>query len=497
MKKLILILIPTALLLSSPMMISAQTGTNNVDSYSQELETQLMLEMPPVTENPSHAIIFKDPSGKGVSIVIDGKDYGTITSPYSLPTLGIGKHTIELSFKDEEEVSQKVLKDIVIIPRPPRIDTPKIIGNKVNLAGTGVAGGSIEVFISGGLSNYRKEAEIDINGMWELAITEDLLDEKYTVIAITRKNGFASKYSEPVNFEISINGGQTEAENPVVSVAATDIENMSIEELIDYIINSQKLLITSGVLLLIGILLGVLLKFLFTDNSTRKVESLLKNSLGLGNKSPQVNTEKVLPKKKEEEVCFPIDEVKSIKDKLEHGLRKDSEKPVLNEVVILDTATQKKESKESVVKKEVVKNDQKDVESKPIEVAHEEAKTEEEPVVAVLETKEEEKTEKIKKISFFDKLKKRIGTKKEKMGTKIAPEIAPNLIEEENFELKPSLDDSFADENENKEEDEKPSEDMLASFLDNLSKNNSEKSDSEVVNKEKVKKDKTKKKKKK
>lgn len=383
------------LLLSNAPKTFAQNGTANIDSYTQELEKQLMLEIPAVTENPSHTIIFKDPSGKGVSIIIDGQNYGEIKSPYNLPTLGIGKHTLEFSFKDNEEISQKLEKDIVIIPRPPKVNTPEVVNNRVKLTGSGVAGGVIEMFISGGLANYRKEAEIDINGDWNLQLEEELSSEKYTVVAIARKNGFASKYSEPISFEIKNQQSDDGNQTAITENIAEDVnlEKMGVEDIINYIINNQKLLIATGIVLVIGIVLGIFIKFVFSDNSGKKVEKLLKNSLNIKGIKP---TSVKKNEKNEEEVCFSTDDLESIKDKLENGLKdkknkveelKTEEKTVTSE---LENESKEEEKKE---KKSESEDKVQAISEKVAEVEKDKPEEEKEPEKEISSDDDEKKSE--------------------------------------------------------------------------------------------------------
>ncbi len=482
----ILILLPVIMLSGGASPIVAQSGTSNVDSYSAELEEQLMLEIPPVTENPSHAIVFTDPSGDGVSLIIDGQDRGEIESPYNLPTLGIGKHTLEFKFKDKEEVSQTLIKDIVIVPRQPRINTPSVINSKVSIDGTGVAGGVVEIFLSGGLVNYRKEAQIDINGDWTLSMEEELAPEKYTIVAIARKNGFASRYSEPVNFEIRSSQGSEEIDDDQVLLVEHDLESMSLGEIVDFIVQSRPLLISSAAMILIGVLLGVLLKIFFTDNSSKKVENLLRSSIsavgvnvpGKDNKKEHIKSsgkKKRSKEKKEDEICFAPEEVQSIKEKLENGLKeiqegedefKEEKEKKSEEIEDEKLETTAGKEKGNVSEEEEAQEAQEDEEN----VTDSDEKIAEEIEELSLEKNEGKKLPKVtnasdeekRSVSVLDKIKGFFKKDKKSMSSKVTPVVLPTQADEEDAGKTDKVEEA-------QDQADDAKEDMLDSFLDNLS----------------------------
>lgn len=169
----------------------------------EKLEAQLGISIPTETDNPNHIVSFKDPSGKGVKLEIDGQGYKTILSPYTLPSLGIGDHVLSFKFVDKEETAQTLEENIVIIPRPPVINAPtEITLSKISLSGTAVAGSTVELFISGETINHKKEATVTSEGKWDISFENGFTYAIYTVIGRAKKNGYSSNLSEPLVFEI-------------------------------------------------------------------------------------------------------------------------------------------------------------------------------------------------------------------------------------------------------------------------------------------------------
>ncbi len=349
LKSLIFILVNTMVILPILTPVEAQT-------YTEQLKEQLMLVIPEVTENPSHTITFKDPGGGGVTLEIDGQGEKTIESPYELPTLGIGEHTLIFKFLDEQEVKQTLEEEIVIIPRPPELNTPEILKSKLNLNGEGVAGGKIELFLSDGDIEIREEVEINNTGDWEYSTLEELNSGDYTVIAIARKNGYASKYSEPKMFTIT--GEVRGIEDHIANIkknTTVKLEDINPEE-IPYILESNPTLAAAlGLPLLIGILLGILVKAILGGGGSKKVEDLLKSNFegGKADKLSRKNKKKLVHKLQEK--LAESESKKKTKSKpQETNIKKSSKKHT-------ETPKNKKSSEqESTEKKEKSKIEKKD-----------------------------------------------------------------------------------------------------------------------------------------
>ena len=172
------------------------------EERESDFENQLLLQIPLLTDNPSHILTFTDPSTEknGVQLEIDGTKYIEIKSPYALPALGIGKHVLKFKFTDKEGATQVLEKELTIIPRPPIIKAPQINGNNIIINGTGLANSELIILLSSGVDNYTENITIDKDGNW--SNTFDIQNSESTlfnVSAYTRKYGFASNLSEIID----------------------------------------------------------------------------------------------------------------------------------------------------------------------------------------------------------------------------------------------------------------------------------------------------------
>ncbi len=166
------------------------------------IEQQLLLNLPEISDNPNHIITFKDPSGTGVSLEIDGQGFREISSPYTLPSLGLGKHILTFKFSDEQETEQILEKSLTIIPRPPLLNPPTISENEIIISGTAIASSKIDLFLTRDIYHEKALTETNQDGKWEYTFKENVTEGTYAVIATTRRNGFASDYSEPIVFTV-------------------------------------------------------------------------------------------------------------------------------------------------------------------------------------------------------------------------------------------------------------------------------------------------------
>ena len=166
---------------------------------------QLLLDIPETTDNPSHIITFVDPSedNSGVELEIDEGGFEQITSPYTLPALSIGQHDLRFRFVDKYGSTQTLEKGLIVIPRPPIMNSPFFEDGFLKLSGTGLSNSDLVLILSSGKNISVEEATIDAQGNWEILINEEELSEGvYTFSAFTRKNGYASNLSEPLTFEV-------------------------------------------------------------------------------------------------------------------------------------------------------------------------------------------------------------------------------------------------------------------------------------------------------
>lgn len=267
--------------------IQAQDTLDTTNSYIEELEKALVLNMPEVTDNPDYNITFTDPSGKGVTLIIDEDEtYSDIDSPYKLPTLGIGQHTMLFEFYDADETKQALEKEIVIIPRPPQISTRTEEDGNLKLAGTAVGDATIEVFISDGRNTVTQESPVDKNGNWELTIEENLNSGRYIIAAIVRKNGIASSFSEVSAFDLQDDGA---SDSKFSFYNEYKIEAIQLEELPNIILNNQNVAIYTITLVVLGLFFGYVIKTLMSSSNLKGAEKMLREALG--NKNSQAITD--------------------------------------------------------------------------------------------------------------------------------------------------------------------------------------------------------------
>jgi len=260
-----------------------ETILNDIeDERTAALEAQILLSLPLISDNPNHVITFTDPSGEGVYLEIDGGDYEKIENPYTLPTLGIGQHILNFKFTDDEDMVQVLERTFVVIPRVPQIKAPDITGASLTIGGTGIAAGTIELFITNGTLTYNKETAIDKNGIWSYTFEEELTDGRYTVITLARKNGFASKYSEPVIFEIDADGSSSNSTSTVTVLDKINFKFSSIGsfgEIAQIVQDNPDLLILILSVILLGFIIGFAISNSTKSDDTKRAEKLLKNAL--------------------------------------------------------------------------------------------------------------------------------------------------------------------------------------------------------------------------
>ena len=189
------ILFTTLLLLAFPIIVHAQQDTtteelaitsNEVkaaeieeleqqdEERTQEIANLLGFVLPEYTDNPSYVITFKDPSpdSQGVEADIDGGSFKKISSPYTLPALSIGQHTIKFRFYDKDSNVQLLEYTLVIIPRTPIISSPDLKEDSITISGTALANSEIIYTLTANALQTLMRMEI---GVLQLLLNLDLL----------------------------------------------------------------------------------------------------------------------------------------------------------------------------------------------------------------------------------------------------------------------------------------------------------------------------------
>jgi len=260
-----------------------KTELNAIENErTQRIEEMLLLNLPEISDNPNHIVTFKDPSGEGVFLEIDGQDFEKITSPYTLPSLSLGRHILTFKFTDKEKTEQTFEKIITIIPRPAVLNPPSVVDNEIKISGTAMANSEVEIFLSRDISNQKALAEVNEEGEWEHTFTEDIEKGIYTVIATTRRNGYSSYYSEPIVFEIGEDSHTVTSlqENEGgISFNLANLNPINYKDTLQILKNSPDLLIAFGILFLLGSIFAWFLIAIVTRISQKKSKKALKELL--------------------------------------------------------------------------------------------------------------------------------------------------------------------------------------------------------------------------
>lgn len=283
------------------------TTTEQLDQQETEREAnflnQLLLEIPAQTDNPSYTLTFTDPSPdkKGVQLEIDSKSYIDIRSPYSLPALSIGKHILKFKFADQYNTTQILEKEIIIIPRPPILNTPNILDNKLVITGTGLANSELTLILASDEKILVKETTVDSDGKWSISVEENIPSGIYSFIALLRKYGFSSNPSQPVtanmdkNITSVINQNNTEIDPINFSLKDINFNNLSI-----IISNNPDLLVVISLGFFLGIVITLIVLSLarasHEKKEIKKMEKIVKEN---GEKKGQTLFEKLTQDKKE------------------------------------------------------------------------------------------------------------------------------------------------------------------------------------------------------
>jgi len=248
---------------------------------------QLLLDIPETTDNPSHIITFVDPSedNSGVELEIDEGGFEQITSPYTLPALSIGQHELRFRFVDKYGSTQTLEKGLIVIPRPPIMNSPFFEDGFLKLSGTGLSNSDLVLILSSGKNISVEETTIDAQGNWEILINEEELSEGvYTFSAFTRRNGYASNLSEPLTFEVGESNNVSFNKDNEIYFSFKDISWENLGEIITQ--NIDLGLLVGGAFILgfvICLLITSLVKGSIDNKTIKNFEKKMKQN-GMGKK---------------------------------------------------------------------------------------------------------------------------------------------------------------------------------------------------------------------
>ena len=325
-----------AIALAQELSTSEILGENNnieeLDQKEAEREgdflNQLLLNIPEITDNPSHIITFVDPSEQksGVQLEIDGQSFQDIVSPYSLPALSIGKHELRFKFVDKYGATQILENDIVVIPRPPIINSPTTNEESLIISGTGLSNSEIVLILATSRRIETREDVIDGDGNWEFIIPRDELNEGViSFTGYTRRYGYASNLAESITFELG------ESQGILFSNGKEDIhfrfKDITLSNINEVISNNSDLLILTILIFTLGFVISSISFSFFKNTSEEKKIRLLEKKITengkqskdltlkekLTQKEQNIKKPKKIKEEKKERIVTKIDFLKDFK----------------------------------------------------------------------------------------------------------------------------------------------------------------------------------------
>ncbi|HVX93045.1 MAG TPA: hypothetical protein VHA74_02945 [Candidatus Dojkabacteria bacterium] len=257
----------------------AATTTETTLTRNQHFEQLLHLSIPTTTDNPNYVITFTDKAGKGVKLQIDGQTTKTIKTPYTLPSLGIGKHTLTFTFTDDQNTVQTFDETIIILPRTPVVQAPdKVSTDTISLKGTALAASQIVLYMSSGVKNYTATVNVLDDGTWTYTFAGKFDYGIYNVIGITEMSGYASALSSPLVFELKSAPGTKPTTSDLAPIRFS-FGLITASNLIQNIKENPDLLYLSLLLLVIGFLVATILHQLINHKNDKKLEHVFNNLL--------------------------------------------------------------------------------------------------------------------------------------------------------------------------------------------------------------------------
>ncbi len=305
---------PTSELVSQPEVKAEEiTQLDQIEQERQKnFENQLGFTLPEYTDNPSYVITFTDPSpdASGVQLEIDGKEYIQINSPYTLPALTIGEHTLKFRFNDKDGNTQTLEYILIVVPRSPIITPPIVSEGSITLRGTGLSNSEIFIFLTSNTYNFKDVVTTNGEGEWMLVVQpeEGISEGIYTLTSFTRKYGYASEFSKPTVFEVGQNSSlKSDDGKKEIFFAFSSIE---ISKVGDTVTKNPDLVILLVSSFLIGGILFLLLRSLIKGAREENLLKRVESSIAKTGKKEEQKTLRELFESKEEKVEEKKTEIK-------------------------------------------------------------------------------------------------------------------------------------------------------------------------------------------
>ncbi len=247
----------------------------------ETFKKELSLVLPDIIDDPNYKIVFKNPSKEPVDLLIDGKTYKKIKSPFKLPNLRIGKHTLVFKYTNKEGVPRVLTLNVTVVPRPPIVadDQKKIFDypEPVILYGSAIPNSTVLVIVD---SDTISQVNVDSSGNWHTELPK-LKPGKHKIMLFTVKDGITN--TTPTKLEIEYND-----QSSALNIETNQKENNN--SYLDQIKNSISVLLSNKDFILYSLVgLGTVI-FAFLVLLIRKYlkqkeqEKSLADLLGIDNK---------------------------------------------------------------------------------------------------------------------------------------------------------------------------------------------------------------------
>lgn len=248
---------------------------------TEAITNLLKLDIPVQTDNPSFALTFVDPSEEksGVQLEIDKGGYKNVTSPYTLPALSIGGHSLKFKFVDGDGATQVLTKEITILPRAPIINTPEIVDGKLVISGSALASSEVILALSSDSKMLTLSTQSDSDGKWSITVTENLPTDVYTFTAYARKYGFASNLASAGTANVNKSAITEIRKDDTKKEISFSFDDIDIDNLDGIISSNPDLLVLLSGGFILGLLLTVTIYTVRRNSSEskeiKKVETLM------------------------------------------------------------------------------------------------------------------------------------------------------------------------------------------------------------------------------